>query len=338
MKTQSSFAIARNWYKDRLQDVLPTSFITPLSPWLIESAMIPYNATSSNPTRDNRDKRDCKLHQRIMLVRDKAYYRRTDYTVDLPDSKTADTGCSFSKFETRKPCDSAPKLELNKDELARMFVSVKLELMAKSARVEAVETKLGATVGSRRKPLGSYFKSIESCLSQVIFHQRFLDAYCVAGSYEMILDKRITRPDPKSMNVDLFRDMTWLLGKDTVNLIFEAFATSEGRLDGMVTIELKSGGADVSATEENNEENIETVIECHAKRRAHEEFNRDPELLIGGTSDMRVKDRLEPELIERSSRSKHSVVTGSTVVVRKGEHMKQDDSPDSSFTTKREEE
>ncbi|KAF9506030.1 hypothetical protein BS47DRAFT_1367649 [Hydnum rufescens UP504] len=89
----------------------------------------------------------------------------------------------------------------------------------------------------------------------------------------MILERRITLPDPESMDVDLFHDMTWLLGKDTVNIIFETFTVSEGHSNGMVTVKLKSGGANIPATEENNKGNIEIIIECHAKHRAHEEFN-----------------------------------------------------------------
>ncbi|KAF9503881.1 hypothetical protein BS47DRAFT_1247622, partial [Hydnum rufescens UP504] len=99
-----------------------------------------------------------------------------------------------------------------------------------------------------------------------------------------------------------------LLGKDTVNIIFKTFTISEGHFNGTVTIELKSGGADVPATEENNEENIETIIEC-----SHKEFNtslpgsgeltpqeftnalneHDPKLPIGGMSDIGAKDQTE---------------------------------------------
>ncbi|KAF9504446.1 hypothetical protein BS47DRAFT_1441586 [Hydnum rufescens UP504] len=97
MKTRLSFAIARNQYEDRFQVALPTSFITSLSLWLIESTAIPYNATSSNPTRDNHD-----------------------YTIDRPNCKTTDTGYNFSMIRARKPCDSTPKLELNEDELVKI--------------------------------------------------------------------------------------------------------------------------------------------------------------------------------------------------------------------------
>ncbi|KAF9521045.1 hypothetical protein BS47DRAFT_1356999 [Hydnum rufescens UP504] len=136
MKTRSSFAIAQNRYKDRFQVVLPMSFITSLSLWLIESTVILYNATSLNPTRDNHGKQGCRLPQKVALVRDKAYHRQIDYTVDWPNHKTTDTGYNFSMIRARKPCDSTPKLELNEDELVKMFVSVKLELMAKSTRDE----------------------------------------------------------------------------------------------------------------------------------------------------------------------------------------------------------
>ncbi|KAF9510197.1 hypothetical protein BS47DRAFT_1300512, partial [Hydnum rufescens UP504] len=104
-----------------------------------------------------------------------------------------------------------------------------------------------------------------------------------------------------------------LLGKDTVNIIFETFTISEGHFDRTVTIKLKSGGANVPATEENNKENMQTIIECHAEHQAHGEFNTflpgsgkltsqeftnalnqcNPKLPIGGMSDIRVKDQTE---------------------------------------------
>ncbi|KAF9506905.1 hypothetical protein BS47DRAFT_1304654 [Hydnum rufescens UP504] len=107
--------------------------------------------------------------------------------------------------------------------------------------------------------------------------------------------------------------MTWLLGKDTVNIIFKTFTISEGHFNRTVTIELKSGGADVPATEENNEEDIKTVIECRAECQAHKGFDIslpgtgeltpqeltnvlnecDPELLIGSMPDIGVKDQMD---------------------------------------------
>ncbi|KAF9502989.1 hypothetical protein BS47DRAFT_1402865 [Hydnum rufescens UP504] len=115
----------------------------------------PNNATSSNPIRDNRDKQDCKLHRSIVLVRGEACYHWTDYTVDLLDSKTTDTGCSFSMIRTRKPCDSALKLELNRGKLVRMFVSVKLESMVKSARVEGWDVTTGS-IAVRKHELSTH--------------------------------------------------------------------------------------------------------------------------------------------------------------------------------------
>ncbi|KAF9511308.1 hypothetical protein BS47DRAFT_1470334 [Hydnum rufescens UP504] len=96
----------------------------------------------------------------------------------------------------------------------------------------------------------------------------------------MTLEKRITLPNPKS------------------------------HFDGMVTIELKSGGVNIPATEENNKENVKTVIEYCAECRAHEEFDaslpgsdeltpqelinvlnkHELELPIGGTSDIDAND------------------------------------------------
>ncbi|KAF9508418.1 hypothetical protein BS47DRAFT_1416609 [Hydnum rufescens UP504] len=204
-KIQLSSTIARNRYEDELQVTLFTSFITLSSLWLIESMVIPHNATSSNPTRDNCGKRGCGLPQRVALVRDKAYHCQIGYTVNLLDSKTADTGCNFSMIRARKPWDSTPKLELNEDELVKMFVSGKLGLMARSTQVEG-----GNAPGAWSPAYGLYEcsrpeRGIEDSETDdesqdpqpsVTLHRRFLDAY-----FTTVMEYHITHRAHGPLNI-----------------------------------------------------------------------------------------------------------------------------------------
>ncbi|KAF9504816.1 hypothetical protein BS47DRAFT_1368526 [Hydnum rufescens UP504] len=53
---------------------------------------------------------------------------------------------AIARNRARKPCDSTPKLELNEDKLVKMFVSVKLKLMAKSTQDEGCVVIVSTTV------------------------------------------------------------------------------------------------------------------------------------------------------------------------------------------------
>jgi E3 ubiquitin-protein ligase NEDD4 len=156
----------------------------------------------------------------------------------------------------------------------------------------------------------NYFKFIGRCLGLGIFHRRFLDAYFIVSFYKMILKKKVTLSDLESVDVELYRGMTWMLENDITDIIDETFTTTEERFGEMVTIELKPGGADVPVTEENKKEYVEHIVDYRISKRVKEQFEaftsgfselipqdlitvfdeRELELLIGGMSEIDVDD------------------------------------------------
>ncbi|KAF9483811.1 HECT-domain-containing protein [Pholiota conissans] len=156
----------------------------------------------------------------------------------------------------------------------------------------------------------NYFKFIGRCLGLGIFHRRFLDAYFIVSFYKMILKKKVTLSDLESVDAELHRGMTWMLENDITDIIDETFTTTEERFGEMVTIELRTGGADIPVTEENKKEYVEDVVEYRISKRVKEQFEafmsgfselipqdlitvfdeRELELLIGGMSEIDVDD------------------------------------------------
>ncbi|KZT74124.1 HECT-domain-containing protein [Daedalea quercina L-15889] len=156
----------------------------------------------------------------------------------------------------------------------------------------------------------NYFKFIGRCLGLGIFHRRFLDAYFITAFYKMILRKKVTLADLESVDAELFRGLTWMLENDITDVIDETFTTTEERFGEMVTVELKSGGADIPVTEDNKKEYVGRVVEYRISRRVKDQFDafmsgfselipqdlinvfdeRELELLIGGMSEIDVDD------------------------------------------------
>ncbi|KAF8522137.1 hypothetical protein BU17DRAFT_75225 [Hysterangium stoloniferum] len=156
----------------------------------------------------------------------------------------------------------------------------------------------------------NYFKFIGRCLGLAIFHRRFLDAYFIVSFYKMILKKKVTLGDLESVDVELYRGMTWMIENDITDIIDETFTTTEDRFGELVTIDLKPGGADIPVTEENKKDYVEAIVEYRISRRVKEQFEafmsgfselipqelinvfdeRELELLIGGMSEIDVDD------------------------------------------------
>ncbi|GJJ12023.1 hypothetical protein Clacol_006263 [Clathrus columnatus] len=156
----------------------------------------------------------------------------------------------------------------------------------------------------------NYFKFIGRNLGLAIFHRRFLDAYFIASFYKMILKKKITLNDLESVDVELYRGLSWMIENDITDVIDETFTTVEDRFGELVTIDLKPGGADIPVTEENKKEYVDLIVEHRISRRVKEQFEafmsgfselipqelvnvfdeRELELLIGGMSEIDVDD------------------------------------------------
>lgn len=95
---------------------------------------------------------------------------------------------------------------------------------------------------------------------------------------------------------------------DITDIIDETFTTTEERFGEMVTIELKTGGADIEVNEENKKDYVDAVVEYRISKRVKEQFEafmsgfselipqdlitvfdeRELELLIGGMSEIDV--------------------------------------------------
>ncbi|KAJ4482107.1 hypothetical protein J3R30DRAFT_3456468 [Lentinula aciculospora] len=156
----------------------------------------------------------------------------------------------------------------------------------------------------------SYFKFIGRCLGLAIFHRRFLDAYFVPSFYKMMLGKHMSLVDLESIDADLHRSLVWMLENDITDVLDETFTTTEDRFGELVIIDLKPNGADITVTEENKKEYVDTVVEYRISRRVKEQFNafmegllellpldlisvfdeRELELLIGGMSEIDMDD------------------------------------------------
>ncbi|KIM30176.1 hypothetical protein M408DRAFT_328262 [Serendipita vermifera MAFF 305830] len=155
-----------------------------------------------------------------------------------------------------------------------------------------------------------YFKFIGRCLGLAIFHRRFLDAHFVISFYKKILRKEVTLSDLESVDAHLYRALVWVLENDITDVLDETFTTEEERFGELVTIELKSGGADIPVTEENKKEWVDARIEYRVHKQAKEQFDafmsgflelipqdlinvfdeHELELLIGGMSEIDVDD------------------------------------------------
>ena len=95
---------------------------------------------------------------------------------------------------------------------------------------------------------------------------------------------------------------------DITDVLDETFTTTEERFGELVTIDLRSGGADIPVTEENKEEYVNAVVEYRICKRVKDQFEafmvgynelvpqdliqvfdeRELELLIGGMSEIDV--------------------------------------------------
>ncbi|CAK5270238.1 unnamed protein product [Mycena citricolor] len=156
----------------------------------------------------------------------------------------------------------------------------------------------------------SYFKFIGRCLGLAIFHRRFMDAYFVPSFYKMILGRSMTLGDLEAIDADLHRSLNWMLDNDITDVLDETFSVTEERFGEHVTVELKPGGEELSVTEENKKEYVESVVSYRIARRVKEQFDafmegllelippelitvfdeRELELLIGGMSEIDMDD------------------------------------------------
>ncbi|KAF9506016.1 hypothetical protein BS47DRAFT_1367637 [Hydnum rufescens UP504] len=116
------------------------------------------------------------------------------------DSEANDSGIKLARVEAKEPRGS-----LQMDTSPTWFGAAQFK----------------TTVGFRRNPLGSYFESVRRCLSWVILHQRFSDAYFVVSFYKMILNSGIILYDLENIDTDLLRDMTHTLEDNTADLTFK---------------------------------------------------------------------------------------------------------------------
>ncbi|KAF9504132.1 hypothetical protein BS47DRAFT_1369011 [Hydnum rufescens UP504] len=236
--------------------------------------VVPYNATSSNPTRDNCGKQShwppANWNNEVMLST--LWVGMPQYSPQLIDCLyTRSTGAkhSFCACKTRLKWKYRPKkgIEGNKtnDESWDPWLGV-WESGQERDNEDGTERQSSSPEGTRQKRAQQSLSSQSQLEGPIL---RGTDRL-MRGGYRGAGTRGGAAGDGK---VERTGTGPGLLGKDTVNIIFETFTISEGHFDRTVTIKLKSGGANVPATEENNKENMQTIIECHAEHQAHGEFN-----------------------------------------------------------------
>ncbi|KAK9447529.1 uncharacterized protein V1518DRAFT_376799 [Limtongia smithiae] len=155
----------------------------------------------------------------------------------------------------------------------------------------------------------NYFKFIGRVIGLAIFHRRFVVAFFIGAFYKMVLKKRVVLADLEGVDADFYRNLTWVLEHDVVDLDL-TFSTEDNVFGEVVTVDLKPGGRDIAVTNENKREYVELVTEWRITKRVEEQFNafmsgfnelipqelvnvfdeRELELLIGGISEIDVDD------------------------------------------------
>lgn len=156
-----------------------------------------------------------------------------------------------------------------------------------------------------------YFRFIGRIVGMAIFHQKFLDVFFIGPIYKILLDKKVTINDLETVDPAFHKNLVWLLENDITEAGLEMTFSVDNEEFGVVkTIDLIDDGRNVIVTNENKKEYAKLIVEYRLVKRVEEQMAsfkqglfeivprhlldtfdaRELEMLIGGMSDIDVKD------------------------------------------------
>lgn len=156
----------------------------------------------------------------------------------------------------------------------------------------------------------SFFKFVGRIIGKAIYDGCFLDCHFTRDVYKSILGCKVSLKDVETIDLNIYKSLTWMLENDITDVIIETFSIEADDYGEKKIIDLIPDGRNIAVTEENKQQYVKKVVEFRVQKSVEEQVEnflqgfyeiipktlisifdeQELELLISGLPDIDVDD------------------------------------------------